>query len=107
MTLRAGRLRHRVTIQKPTEGTANAFGETVDTWSDVATVHASVIMQTGREAFEAAKVQPEGTVEVIVRYRSDLTSEKRFKFGDRLLFIDNVIADDRRRQQTCLCHEDL
>lgn len=105
--MRAGTLRHRVTIQKPTEGAANAFGETVDTWSYVATVHASVIMQNAREAFEAGKVQPEGTVQVIVRYRSDLTSEKRFKFGDRFLYIDNVIADERRRQQTCLCHEDL
>ena len=105
--MRAGQLRHRVTIQKPTEGTPNDYGETLDTWSDVATVHASVIMQAAREAFEAAQVQPEGTVEVIVRYRSDLTSEKRFKFGDRLLYIDSVVADERRRQQTCLCHEDL
>lgn len=105
--MRAGRLRHRVTIQKPTEGTPSASGETVDTWSDVATVHASVIMQAARESSQAAQVESEGTVEVIVRYRPDLTSEKRFKFGDRLLYIDSVIADMRRRQQTCLCHEDL
>ena len=105
--MRAGTLRHRVTIQKPTEGAANSYGETVDTWSNVCTVYASVIMQAAREAFEAGKVQPEATVEVIVRYRYDLTSEKRFKFGDRLLYIDSVVADERRRQQTCLCHEDL
>lgn len=65
--MRAGRLRHRVTIQRRVES-RNSFGEQIATWEDVAyNVPASVEPLQGREYFAAAQVQ--STVEVRIRLR--------------------------------------
>ena len=49
--MRAGTLRKRVTIQQPSEGSADPLNEKPMTWGDVATVWASVLPQSGREFY--------------------------------------------------------
>lgn len=106
--MRAGRLRHRVTIQKPTEGDADSYGDTVASWSDVATaVPAEVTTLSGREAYQANQVHPEATVQVKMRYRSDVTTAMRLVHDGRTLSIDGLLPDARKRELACLCHEDL
>lgn len=104
---KTGRLRERVTIQKPTESSADAYGATTDTWSDLVTTKAEVLTLTSREAFYAAQVQPEAAVSVLIRYNADVDSTMRVKFGDRYLYIDSVVSDARRFETRILCHEAL
>lgn len=105
--MRAGRLKHRVTIQARSLDTANTYGERTETWSDVATVSAEVRMLSGSEAYRVKQVQPEATVIVMMRYRDDVTSIQQIVFGSRTLHPLSVTPDVRNTTLTLLCREEL
>lgn len=69
--MRAGTLRHRVTLQTRSVG-VDALGQELETWNDLATVWASVSTKRGREYFAAGSVQAEASVVFRIRYRSDI-----------------------------------
>lgn len=77
--MRAGQLRHRVTIQYRTE-TQNATGEVTWTWSDLATVWASIEPISGREFFSSQQVQSSVTTRIRVRHRTDVNAKMRVKY---------------------------
>lgn len=104
--MRAGLLRHRVTIQAPRHP-ENERGEAVAEWADVATVWASVEPLIGRERWTAQQVMPETTHRVRIRYRPGLTAAHRLKFGDRILHIDSVVdPQERHRELEILAREE-
>lgn len=105
--MRAGRLQHRVTIERSTLGTADGYGAQAEAWVAVATVWAEVRMLTGSEGWKAKQVQPEATVQVLIRHWSDFTSADRFRFGDRYLYPLSVVPDIRNTELRCLCGEKL
>lgn len=108
---RAGKYRHRITIQTATEGTADTYGETSKTWADMehGVVWAEVQTLDGNELWKAAQVNAKATVRVKMRARTDITvtTEKRFEFGTRYLYPLNKIPDVRAREWVFLCSEDL
>ena len=106
--MRAGTLRHRVTIQSATASTGSAYGERADSWSDVATVHASVVTLSGAEAERASQVHPTASVQVDMRYRSDVTTAHRLQHGSRYLYPVAVIPDERESERvTLMCREEV
>jgi len=107
--MRSGILRHRLTIQTAStaSSTGNAYNEPVLTWTNDATVPAEVLTLSGDEAVRAAQVQPDATVQVTMRYRSGLTTGKRFRFGDRYLYPVGIVPDPRNTKQVVLCKEQL
>lgn len=105
--MRAGNLRHRVTIQRLALATADAYGEQTEVWSDVATAWAEVRPLTGTEGWKAKQVQPEATSQVNMRYVSDLTSADRLAFGSVFLYPVSVTHDIRRTETRLLCMEKL
>ena len=107
--MRTGELRHRVTLQEPTEGTADSYGATTASWSDVATnVRAEVRTLSAGEAMRAAQVYPEATVQVTLRTKRSLDSSWRIVHGTRTLAIDAVLPPVRSfEDQVCMCHEEL
>ena len=103
--MRAGKLRHRVTIQEPII-TQNDYYETVETWQDFAMCDASIGPLTAREFFNAAQVQSDVTHKVEIRYVPGVTSAMRLLFGSRVLNILAVLsADERGTSQELLCKE--
>ena len=80
--MRAGQLRHRITIQTDGATTQNAYGEVEPVWSDTDTVWGSVEPLTGTELFRAQQVQPDVTCRVRMRYRA-LSPDQRLTFTDR------------------------
>ncbi len=66
--MRAGRLRHRVTIQK-NEASRGKFGEVLNNWVDLTTVWAEVQAISGRELVASGAVFSEATVRIWLRYR--------------------------------------
>ena len=106
--MRAGTLRHRVTLQSPA-GSRDSVGERTTTWTDVATVWASVSPLTARELIAAG--QPMGEVSHRVRMRhaaviAALDSSWRVKFGERCLVVQGVRnIDERGREFELLCSE--
>jgi SPP1 family predicted phage head-tail adaptor len=107
--MNAGSLRHRVTLQRPS-GTRDSSLERTTTWTDVATVSASIEPLAGREAFLAAQRQASTTHLVTLRHSSILAAMDaswRVVFGDRVFTLDappkNV--DERGRELQLLCTE--
>jgi len=110
--MRAGELRQRVTLQEATE-VRDSFGEVTKTWSDVATVWASVETLSGREFLEARQLQRATTVRVVIRWREGVTPAMRVRWTDaggtlHTYDVDAVIPDGtQRRQLTLMCVEQV
>ena len=107
--MQAGQLRHSVILQSPT-GTLDSVGERSTTWTDVATVRASVEPLSGREEFLAAQRQATTTHRVTVRYATQISAidaSWRVKFGDRVFTIDEPPRNEleKNRQIVLLCTE--
>jgi SPP1 family predicted phage head-tail adaptor len=96
--MRAGTLRHLVTIQSKS-ATIDGYGGPVDTWSDVCTVHASIEPLAGREFIAAQAVNIETTGKIRIRYRSDVTAAMRVVFGTRLFNITAPPINPNERNQ--------
>ena len=89
--IRAGRLRHRVTVQRPVTS-RDSYGQDVITWTSAGDVWAAVEPLRGREYFDADQHTGEITTRVIIRWRSDFDtlgfdSTWRIVFGSRTLII--------------------
>lgn len=104
--MRAGTLRHRVTIQTLAR-TADDGGGYTEAWSNVATVWARVEPLSGGERWEAQQITANLSHRVAMRYRNDVTANNRLLFGARRLRIDAVIdVGERREQLEILCEEE-
>ncbi len=77
-----GELTERVTLQSRSV-TQDVYGQATITWVDVATVWARVRALTAREFFAAAQVQPEASLKVLIRQRSDVTATWRLVWQGR------------------------
>jgi len=105
--IRAGELRHRVTIQQKSV-TRNTFGEEIVTWQDVATVWAAIEPLRGREFFESQQVNAEVTTRIRIRYRPGITPTMRVVYGSRIFDIQAVInVEERNRELHLMCREEV
>ncbi|MBD2782786.1 phage head closure protein [Xenorhabdus szentirmaii] len=71
--MRAGRLRHRITIQK-NEIIRDELGSEFYKRIDVATVWAEVKAISGREKLASGAIFSEATMRIWLRYRDDITT---------------------------------
>ncbi len=95
MAIRAGKLRHKITIQqRSTE--RDEYGGVPDAWTDVATVRASVEPLQGREFYASQQMQAEVTTRFRIRYRSGVKPAMRVRFNERSYDITSVINPDER-----------
>lgn len=106
--MRAGTLRHRVILQSPA-GSRDAVGERTTTWTNVATVWASVGPLTARELIAAGQPMSEVSHRVRVRHSATIAAldgSWRVLFGSRVLVIQGVRnIDERDREYELLCSE--
>lgn len=111
--MEAGRLRHRVTLQRRVEA-QGATGAVTWTWQDEDTVWAAVEPIQGREFFGAAQVQAEVTTRIRIRYRPNIDAKMRVKFvtdpgspgAVKYYGIEAVIhVRERRRELQLMCRE--
>jgi len=103
--MRAGWLRHRVTIQKKTTS-QDSYGAEQETWTNVATVWAGIEPLRGREYIDAQNATAEVTHRVRIRYQSGITPRMRVSFGSRTFEIVSVInVLERNRELELMCRE--
>lgn len=91
--MRAGKLRHRVTLQKLIQAQNPVTGELTKQWVDLDSVWASIEYLSGREFIAAQAVQSEVTARILIRYRSDVEPKMRIKYRDKLYNIHGVLPD--------------
>ena len=105
--VRAGVLRHRVTIQTP-KTEQDEWGQPVEGWSDVLTdLSAEVRDIRGREFWQQQQA-PGGDVNtrVRIRYRTDLDRQMRVLHLGRVLAIEAIIDPDGKMTELHLmCRE--
>jgi len=105
--VRAGELRHRVTIQQKSV-VRDTYGEEDVTWTDVATVWGSVEPLQGREFIEAKQTQAEITTRIRIRYRSGISPEMRAVWDGHTYDLEAVIdVGGRKRELHLMCTEVL
>lgn len=96
--MRAGELRHVISIQEPTE-TADGAGGVTTTWSTkYSRVRAAIWPLRGDERVEAMKLEHELTHRVRIRYQSGITAKMRIYWADRsrYLRITDIFSPDER-----------
>ncbi len=103
--MRAGELRHRITLQQPVH-TRSAFNEDVTTYADVAMVWGAIEWGSGRRYLEAKQLNAEVQGVVRIRYRSDIQAQWRIEYGARYFQILSIAnAGERNYQLDLICKE--
>ncbi len=107
MDMKAGDLRHRITIQKLSGAVDEMKQPIPDDWVDVATRSASVEPLTGREYWAAQQVQAETTVRIRMRYLRGIDPTMRVLFKGRVLEIiaPPVNVGEKNIELQLLCKE--
>lgn len=103
--MRAGLLRHWITIQQ-TSDPENQWGEITDGWTTFAQVWAWVRPLRGEELVKAQQIQATVTDGVRLRHQDGVKPKMRILFGSRVLGILSVInVAERNFQLELLCRE--
>ena len=98
--MRAGQLRHRITIQSYT--TTNTQGEISKTWSTHAKVWANIEPLTGREFFESGIEESEVSGKITMRYKSGVKPQMRVLYDSVYYDIVSVIHTGLREREMVL-----
>lgn len=96
--MQAGKLRHRVTIQQRAAGSPqkNPSGAPAESWTDVATVWASIEPLKGREFLEAQAIQSQISVRIRIRYLAGVTAGMRAVHSGDVYNIEAPLDPEKR-----------
>ena len=89
----AGRLRHRVQLQRQVRGQSPVTGAQTVSWEPLAEVWAEVAALSVRELVAAKAVDSEVTMRVTIRQRDDVTDKCRVIHRGKILNIHGVLPD--------------
>jgi len=104
--MQIGRMRHRVELQEAVTHESPEGAVIEDGWNPVARFWAEVEDLEGGELFQAQQVQARRICRVKHRFRTDLKQTQRYKFGERLLYIDSITNPDGRKvEHVVICKE--
>ena len=93
--MRAGQLRHRISIQS-VGSTVDDYGDLSNSWSTDATVWARISPISGNEEKIASQLTGVETHRIRIRYRSGVTAHNRVLFGSRTFEIVSANNWDER-----------
>lgn len=105
--MRAGKLRHRVTIQQLVAGSPQKtpMGAPDEAWTDVATVWADVRPLRGKALFEAQQALSRVNTVIEIRYSATVaavTSAMRATLGNVVFDIEAVVNPEYNNQRLLL-----
>lgn len=104
--MRAGRLRHRITLERESV-TRNQFKEEVREWQPYAKRWADVRPLGGKEFWAAQQVIDDLTHEVRLRFMPGINAKDRVVFAGRVFDIvaPPVNVGERNRELVLMCRE--
>lgn len=93
--MRAGRLRHRVTIEQFVTALDSDDGERTEAWEDAfgILIPAEIEPLSGRELIAAAATQSKVTARIRIRYRPGVAPSMRVVHRETTYGIDAVVPD--------------
>jgi len=95
-------LRHLIELRARDAG-QDATGAPNGAWVTEAAVWAKVENISGREALLLQQIVATATLRVTIRYRDGVTTEKRFKDGDRIFQITGIDIEPAGVKQWLVC----
>ena len=109
--MRAGNLRHRVSIEEQAD-TPDGIGGFSVAWtaiSGMGSVPAAIWPLSSKEQLDAMKLESVATHKIRIRYRSGITSKNRIVFGSRVFNIlgNPINLDQKNRQLDFIVSEDI
>ncbi|EDM47758.1 phage head closure protein [Marinobacter algicola] len=97
--MRAGKLRHRITIQKPAQVQDPTTGEMGPGWETVKSVWAEKRPSSAREFKQSQAGQSEITGEFQIRYREGIDATMRILHKGKVYNIEGVLEDNESGRQ--------
>ena len=95
--MRAGRLRHRVILLKPTDQLDEYNERAVDGFFEAAQFWAEIVDLSGTEPLEADKLSPSVSTQIVARYRDDVSPQDRLQHGGDIYDIVSITDPTGRR----------
>jgi SPP1 family predicted phage head-tail adaptor len=92
--LAAGRLRHQLTIERPSL-IQDASGATSTAWSHVAVTYAAIEPLSARDFVAAQTLKSRASVRIVIRYRSGLNASMRLVGTDGTIYTPLGFLHDR------------
>lgn len=105
MKYNIGELDRRITFVDKSAECENKWGELVPCEREIATVWAKVEELRGKEKLKAGKDYATMDIQVICRYRDDITTDMIIEYEGRELEIKSIIELGRRRYLEIMCEE--
>lgn len=103
--MRAGKLRHRITIEQSAE-VPDSTGVITQIWITFASVWADVVSLSAKEIELAHQLTPEVTYQIETRFIKGVRTDMRIIYGRRIFSIEAVIdVDERHKELRLLCKE--
>ena len=102
----AGKLKHRISIERDTTGN-DASGGITHTWTPFAAVWGWIEPLTAHRLFQAMQANADTTGIIHIRYLPGILPEMRVKYGARVLRIVSIIADENKVETQILYKEQL
>lgn len=106
----AGRLRHRVLLQRCT-GAVDDYGDPLysddDQWTTEAAVWAAIDPVSGRELYAAEQAQSAVSHKIRLRYRQGVSAAWRVLYGNRVFRILSVIDWEERHESLLLMAQEI
>lgn len=99
-----GKMNERVTLQSPTE-TKSRSGEVTLSWSDYATVWASVDGLSSRDIMQAQQANVIASHRIRIRYKDGVSHEHRIKWRNRIMEVASVTDREHRTVIEILARE--
>lgn len=91
--IRAGTLRHRVSIQKYEDQLNPITGARDKNWVEVSQVWASIEPLSVRDFIQSAGLQSQVSARISIRYRDDITAGMRIVHRNKIYSITGVLSD--------------
>lgn len=103
----AGKLRHRVTLERCTETADAVTNEATETWSPYETVWASVEPVSGSERFISMQIQSGVTHAITIRTGPPVTAKWRALHDERVFYVEQppIDIEERGRKTILMCRE--
>lgn len=97
MALSAGKLRHRVTLERRCTDQDSVSGDISDAWIPVANLWAAIEPLSAREFIEASALQSKVTARITIRFRPGVKAAMRLvhkgRLGRMVYNIEGVLSD--------------
>jgi len=104
--MRAGEMNKKITIQYAAKS-KNSFKEEIITWTTLCTIWCAIEPTTGSERYLQQERISETTARFKIRYRSDIDTTKRIKYGNRYFDIISVINRDEANKELILMAKEV